>query len=819
MASPFRLFRKYVKPMLAFFVVMLIFSWAVGDSLFNYFGGSRNPAVSSQRAGREVAVRWDGGKLTNQQVNDLVVRRQMLNGFLERVEGMGARSAYEAGVEPRRLRVQRLLGPGTPQEHVEESVVQTRLFADAARAAGMHVSDEAIVQYLDELGRGNVTRNDMRDILNTLYGGRGGVSIDEIMATLREEMLARNYVNSNQYAFETVTPEQRWRDWLRVNDRVVVEAAAIPTEKFIGDVKAPTEAELQAFFEKTDSQGIKYKDREASPEIVYGTTELPSAIPGFRIPRKIDVQFIEANYDSFLAKAEEKVTDEEIAKYYEEHKDPMFVKADTGLLEDTGAKKDADTTENPAAPEGGEKTNDETPADTAPPPPVEESKGEAKAEGKKASWKKASPKKSKSEEGKSEESKQSSLPGRANDRVFHLVAFEEAAQGDAPVGDAEKGAAESPAAEATEKPTEGAAAAPAATESAPVAVAPPAAEAASPPAAPEAPKKPLVFQPLDEVKDVIRRELAGGKVAEELTKLARDIGGALDSDFSKYLGEVLSAQDDKKAPPAVPKSLTDLAPLAEKNGLKSGKTGSMSFLQMRDMPIGKSSIPESGRTLLSMLFGGKELDLYQPVSTVDIDGNHYVSMKTSDTPGRVPTLAEVRDEVVKAWKYQQAADLARKYAEEVAKKAQEAKTPLPAFFADDPSIKVVRTDPFSELTGGEVGFANGQFQPTPFRLSQPADIAAPGPDFLKRVFELKDGEVAAALNHDHSIAYVVRLVEHQPPLDELRTAYLAEANTWPGISNMTRVHMQEVLSAALQRHHGGREPQVGTREGQSRAGG
>jgi hypothetical protein len=221
----------------------------------------------------------------------------------------------------------------------------------------------------------------------------------------------------------------------------------------------------------------------------------------------------------------------------------------------------------------------------------------------------------------------------------------------------------------------------------------------------------------------------------------------------------------------------------------------MSFLQMRETPIGKSSVPESGRTVLSMLFGGKELDLYQPVSTVDIDGNHFVAMKTSDTPGRVPTLAEVRDEVVKARKYQQASDLALKHAEEVAKKAQEAKSPLPAFFADDASIKVVRTDPFAELTGGDVGFANGQFQQTPFRLSQPADIAAPGPDFMKRVFELKDGEVAAMLNHDHSIAYVVRLVEHQPPINELRTAYLAEANTWPGMSNMTRGHMQEVLGA------------------------
>jgi hypothetical protein len=185
---------------------------------------------------------------------------------------------------------------------------------------------------------------------------------------------------------------------------------------------------------------------------------------------------------------------------------------------------------------------------------------------------------------------------------------------------------------------------------------------------------------------------------------------------------------------------------------------------------------------------------YQPIVTKDIDGNFYVAMKTSDTPERVPTLVDVKDEVVKAWKLQQAAEVAEKRAAELAKKAQDAKQPLPEFFADDPSIKVVRTDSFSELTGGDVGFANGQMQQSPYRLSQPAELTAPGPDMMKRVLQLKDGEVTSALNNDHSIAYVVRVVEHQPPLNELRTAYLAEANSWTGLNLMTRAHVQEVLS-------------------------
>jgi hypothetical protein len=106
-------------------------------------------------------------------------------------------------------------------------------------------------------------------------------------------------------------------------------------------------------------------------------------------------------------------------------------------------------------------------------------------------------------------------------------------------------------------------------------------------------------------------------------------------------------------------------------------------------------------------------------------------------------------------------------------------------------MKVVRTDLFSEITAGDVGVVNGRFV-TQYRLSQPDDIAAPGPAFMKEVFSLKDGEVGAALNNDKSVAYVIRLVEHQPSLADLRTAYLAEANTWPGFRTMIEGHAQEI---------------------------
>jgi len=58
MASPFRYFRKNAKVMLAFFVVLLMFTWVIGDSLFNYFGGNRNPGGGNRLQAGAVAVQW-----------------------------------------------------------------------------------------------------------------------------------------------------------------------------------------------------------------------------------------------------------------------------------------------------------------------------------------------------------------------------------------------------------------------------------------------------------------------------------------------------------------------------------------------------------------------------------------------------------------------------------------------------------------------------------------------------------------------------------------------------------------------------------------
>ena len=391
---------------------------------------------------------------------------------------------------------------------------------------------------------------------------------------------------------------------------------------------------------------------------------------------------------------------------------------------------------------------------------------------------------------------QSSL-GHASERSpFRLAAFLQDAGSTAPAdtgtapADASASATTAPAAGAA-VPTPPADAPSGTTPADETTAAPTTTPAASAPAA----AKPKEFQPLEEVRDEIRRQLAEQRVTKQLIDLMAKLDGELNGEFTKYFAASLNAGADEKSPPPPTGALADLAPLAEKNGLESGKTGPLSVLEMRKTPVGESVDSEMQAELWRLLFFSKDLQMYQPVSTFDLDGNRYLSMKTSDTPGRVPTLAEVRDDVVKAWKLQKAAELAEKHAQEVAKKIQESGSTLSDYFTDDSSVTVVRTDPFSWLTGGEVSRITGQQQP--FRLSEPDGVVAAGPEFMTYVFNLDDGKAGATLNHDHSVAYVVRVADHQLSPEELRMAYLAEANTWPALGSMISGHMQTATRSLL----------------------
>lgn len=725
MSSPFQVFRKYSGPMMVAMCVMALFAFVLADPLTSYLKNS------AQRGGNDggrdpgdTAVSWRDGSLSNQELGNLVYQRRVVKGFLENLYRLGGEEALAAGADPRMPpRVELVAGVGRPEGNIEREVLQTKLFADEAHRLGMEVGDENIRHYLSEVGRGRVSSDQMRRLLSHSQFGGGKIPIGYIFTALREELLARNLIASYQYAFSSVMPQQRWEDWLRVNDRVVVEAAALPVQQFVVDVPEPQEAELVAFFEE-------FKAREALPQIV-NNTELPSPTPGFASPQRIRVQLVKADYNSEITRITDEVTDEEIAKYYEDNKE-MFIRADSGLDDFSFDEEGAESDDTAASEETGEASDED--AVTAEETPAEEAETSETAE-----------------EAIEEEEEEEEEPADTE-------------------SDTESDAGETTESDGTET------------------------DEPAPEGTPKETPKETEYQPLEEVRDDIRLAIAERKVADRLAEKMKELYGQLKSTHTSWEAKVFDAEDDGKEPPAPPAELTDLKTLAETHGLEFQKMGNLSRVELRDTPFGASGNPDRfGRAPLWLaLFS--ELEMFEPVLSYDLDGNRYLSMKMENTPENVPELDDVRSEVVLAWKLREAAKLAEERAKQLAKEAKENGLPLADIYADNNRIQVAKTEPFSWLTIGNISPTTRQVS---FRMSEPEGVVAAGPDFMKAVFALDNGETDAVLNHNRTIAYVVRMAEHSLGLNALHQQFLVEADRWYGLPSMSRFHNRQAARSMV----------------------
>ncbi len=100
-----------------------------------------------------------------------------------------------------------------------------------------------------------------------------------------------------------LTPAQQWEYYSRVKRSATVEAAALPVERYAAKVRVPDEKELKEFFDECKTR--------------YPTPDSPE--PGFRLPKRIAVQYFRANVDKFVDL--KSVTDAEIKEEYERDTD------------------------------------------------------------------------------------------------------------------------------------------------------------------------------------------------------------------------------------------------------------------------------------------------------------------------------------------------------------------------------------------------------------------------------------------------------------------------------------------------------------------
>ncbi len=769
MASPFYLFRKYQRAFIAIAAVVAMFIFVVADPLMSWLQSSGG---GGQRSGKMVVASWDGGEVSLFQLDRLTQRRFRISQFLQTMVGRAAQKIESEGGTA--------LPPNLPDfrirnntaQAIQQDCVLTQVFADLAKDSGISVSDAFINHFLKEWGLGKTSDAEIAELLRYV-----GLTDKVLFAGLRDLLLRHFYTSSLAFATAGALPEERWQDWKRINERIVVEAAVLPVDKFISEVPQPTETELKQFFDE-------HKDQIGGLLDSVNGALLPSPTPGFREPRQVKIQYLVANVDDKAQELLDSVTDEEIADYYERNKRTMFVNTSPSSSPTTSAEGlfDDDMQDEESAPD------QESPSDEESTASGESEEGEPESEpdaesGDAEDLIETSPEQS-TESPSDQDSGQA-----ATKSPFRLVAIQnEAEETDetdetevtADEADAEEDQttadqttpdqSEADAAESTEEASSTADSEDDVTE--------PAADA-------DDQEEPVEYEPLENVEDQIRRSLAVDKAVVELQEIADKTYGDLQAAYNPYGFEVVSARTEDREIPAPPSELADYKAIATATGLVSEETVLRSQKELSETFVGRAVDAQTRTKLVHQVMFG-DIDLYEPLRAVDLAGNTYIVCKTEDKPSRVPEFEEVEDAVTTAWKKAEAAKLAMAKAEELAKAADESGDTV-AVVAGKEDFEVVTTDAFSWLT---FGTTQAEMQRGP-RLGEAPPLESVGIDFMTKAFELQPDQKSAVMNHDESAAYVIQLDRRERTEEEMKQQFLSDSvNGWFGGQMMEYVRRE-----------------------------
>ena len=743
MASPFRVFRKKQKVMIAALAILTMFAFVILPNLDRAFQGRGSAADNP------VMIEWTYGEIRSRELFHKVQARRILQAFLNDAAQLGVyASGQMPGTEP-------VIDPRTNVN--ERDTVQTLVLATAAEEMGFVIGDAAINHYLMQLTNNSVDAAQLRGLVASRYLGNRRMTMNMMFDVLRTELLAQQLFSSYIISAQGVTPAERWESWKRWNDFATIETLPVPVEKFLDQVKAPTDDDLRTLFDM-------YKDRIEQPDVVDGTI-LESPLPGFRVPRKMAFHYLKADYDDFVARVAEEITDEEIAKYYEDNKGRLFVRAT--LFEDEEPKQETETEET-----GTEETDEAKKQKAGDASTPESEDGQPHSESDQAP---------ETGDGQQGNGQQGGVFEEGNDtrqasqhRRIHLTlaSYQEDEEADS---QAESSDVESPETDTDDNQN-------ADTEQA--------TGQEEPSGEPKTEESQVI--PLEEVQDEIRKTFAQQRAAERMEDVLKGLVSVM-RDYAEQISAWESndadseSSDDAGPRPEVP----DMQAIAQEHGLEFQKTVLLSYFELDEMELGQSVGVLDGQRLSFTAFS-TALDSYLPLLTKNYDGNHrYLAWMVEESPAVEAQMEDIRDEVERVWRIQKARQLARDEAQRLADQVTQSGQTLRQFFSAEDSPEVSESDPFSWLTIGSTPVARN----VRLRLSEVAGVDGAGSNFMQAVFHLKTGEVGVAMNHAQTVAYVVRVDSHRITQRQLQDNFLL--TSMPAAAQVRQANLQNILSSLL----------------------
>jgi hypothetical protein len=782
MASPFSVFRKNQKVMMAGVTILAIVAFVfLSGPAMRGLGGSGNDAA--------VVRTTKFGNVSLSQLRLLRENRVIFNSFLASVRGI-----LDANHQPlgNVSQVASVIGLANDQQ-----VFNKWLFAREAESMGITVDNDTLNNFLKIVTNNALGRKEMLNILKNI---RQGVSEDTFLAIVREELLALRYRQlfhqlqgiqpTDYWVGATATPYERWAGFKRVNEKATVEFAVFSPKDFTKQVDPPASSTgtLKQFFDE-------HKETDPSPY---------SPDPAFHVPRRVNVEYLEADEDKYR----QLVTEDEISQRYQKdphrydrdkenfESDAKVDKADQDAAEKAEAERKAEAAKKTETEkksdaqkqiDSGSKPNadkTEAPKTLSAPKPAETPTATKPAESKQPD--------SKPEPVKPAPAAKSSGSLMSVQRSpFRLVAYaeEKAADKTTSAKVEKKDAASQPPTPPAGKPAEEKKSIDAKKDEKKQDVKP----APSKNEDPSKPSQPPIKPAEERLRDKIRGEIATEKLKENLDKLL-----AL---LTTYYNQKLEYEDSARKKTDIPKPVApDFAALAKEYHMTSGSTGLVSQIELRDSELGKAFLLQQGNTVEQLMFGPTTLfkpDMAESLRTLPTLGrSQYLFWKTDDQKAHVPKWEDpgVQAEVLAAWKLNEARKRATKRAEEL---KAEAKSNPGKSLMDLPSAKkkdfTLKTPPpftfLTQMYGGRLNVGDV------IGLDKISDPRTGNSPFMEKVFGLAANEADVATNSPKSEIYVVRVLEFSP-FDELWAEFIADAQDWSIVALMRGPNEQ---AAGLQR--------------------
>lgn len=770
--SPFEIFRRNLKPLMVLLVGLAMFAFVVLPALDTYLrqssgGPNSDPVLASFNGTSLNASRVD--RFTRNHAATV----RFLSELIEKTVSLdGVPSVPNAGYNSQTGSV---TGVGISDQPSTDASIRALQFADSARDAGYDLDDLSIQNWLDQLTDGKISQAEINGMLaQSTQNQMGQFHLYEM---IRTQLLAGVFMERGAgglYANNrlTLTPAEHWNNFVKANRGAKAEVYGVLVADYVDKVtEKPDAAEIAAVYEEGKNLNSNNPNNSASN-------------PGFRRPTVANFESLTATLQTFVDREVAKIPEAVIRAEYDARVERGVYRDDEEASEEPAAAAE-EPTETPSAeldaPEMTEGTEDvSVEADSQPAAEETTTEPEAKKDGPvneivpedpkpEPPAKPETPEPAKPEADVAEPATEDSSAVRRSSAV-QLVAFQD--EGDEPETAADTAdtetATEEPAAEDTEPDTEGAA------ESEPTAEGDEATTEV--PAAPEEPKVDTSFEGQ---RKIIAEELAmnAARVALDnaVTQAKAKMQGYA-SDVALFNGELEfgdATQDDAPAKP-------DLEALAAELGMEYVDVGEFDSQSIGTTDVGKSnglgeSFNQRGLAFEFLMFGFATRDgqvapgrtVWSPIVTVDLQaGATYVTWKTSETEGFVPSIEDAEAEIVDVIKQRKAGELAKAAAEKFAKDAA-ASEDKP--FADlIPAGKEANffdnLDTFNAIN--PIGLQIGRIIP-----GNVTELDAVGEEFFDAAFGTEVGDYSVAANSTGTVYYVIKPTEFDKSSEDLQKQF------------------------------------------------